>query len=171
VQVVPALLLVSVFSWQAQGPIRERTPEGYYDYKTAALAIAKDAQPGDAVTFEGPRAGTAHIRMAFQYILRHKPKLLRDVFALGPSTQVGSFLPELCPDAALCLGPDVKRLWLVTTASAGNLFDEMDEDRTRLLDEAFERGEVHSVPKLRYALFTRRTAPAAPSTDALPPPR
>jgi mannosyltransferase len=169
-RVVPALLLVAVFSWHAQGPIRERTPEGYYDYKTAALAIAKEAQPGDAITFEGPRAGTAHIRMAFLYILRHKPKLLRDVFALGPSSQLGSFLPELCPDAAACVGPDVKRLWLVTTASARNLFDEMGEDRTRLLDSAFELTEVHSVPKLRYALFTRRAVPA-PGTGELPPPR
>lgn len=160
-------VLFTMLSLWLKGQNREPGHRGEADYKRAAYEMHDHAQPGDAITFEGPYDGYIHLRIGFRYWLRRKPTFPREIFSSRSPEQVGNFLPELCNDSARCLPADVNRLWLVTMAGEDDLFREVPEERARLLKQEFEVQQVW--PKYRVNLVLLRRRGATPTADAKGP--
>lgn len=114
--VVAVVLLVSGPGQQAA---RHSPVYGEPDFRSAAVALAEVARPGDGIAYAGT---TRNGRRAFDYEAR-RLSMLRDVLVERTSQQNGTFGAQECPDAGVCVG-DTRRIWLVSTTAAN--LDPMD---------------------------------------------
>jgi hypothetical protein len=115
--------------------------------------IAAHSQAGDAVAYAGG-AGAYRTRIALAYHWRG-PNRPRDIFVTRPAVDVGRFAAEECPNAELCLPPDVSRLWLMTSAPREQLFGGMPWRRAELLQREFRVAAVSAHGKLLLTLLVR----------------
>lgn len=155
---VVALVVLTTLQWGSHVKLRGSNACAASDFRSAARMIAAEAEPADAIAFGGAAGGLRHARLALAYELRSGP-FLRDIFSQVSMREQASFSARECADPGACLGDDVTRLWLVTTASPSKLFEDMPEARTRLLGEEFRVAHVRKYWRGTLALLIRK-APA-----------
>jgi mannosyltransferase len=152
VAMATALLL---FGWQMQEKSRnpEKTSAG--DYRAAARDLKAMARSGDAVAFGGREVTPRIPRLGLAYQLRGG-LILKDVFVAKSMQELGRFMPEECGDPQGCVSPDVRRMWLLTSASTTTPFDGMPEARAQFLQREFVIGAVYPHWRANLLLLLRR---------------
>jgi mannosyltransferase len=146
--------------WSSHAKLRRENARVASDFRGAASVIIDEAQATDAIAFGGKAGGLRRARLALAYELRGGP-FVRDVFSQASMREEASFSARECADPSACLGNDVTRVWLVTTAPASRLFEGMPATRASLLTREFEVVQVHTSWRTTTALLIRKQPPRA----------
>jgi mannosyltransferase len=143
--VAAALLLLSA---PDLARVRADPLPGEPDWRAAAHAVSRQADPGDGFAVNGYRLP----RLALAYQLRGTPVALRDIFQGTPAQSLGSFDPGTCAEPDRCAqGTD--RIWLFSTQPKGRSFSAMPAAVAHLLATRYRVIEVMSFPAVRVLLL------------------
>jgi mannosyltransferase len=157
-----AVTAVAYVGLPDQRAVRRSPVAGQPDYRGAALAIRKQAQPTDGIAYnDGQWWLSGLARRAVRYELRNGDAP-RDVFLEMSAAERGFYTGRECADWSACLG-DTQRLWLVSTTPSKDPLDGLTDPRKQLLHDQFTASPPQQFERVRVVLLTRKGSGPAPT--------
>lgn len=152
-----ALVVLTGLQWNSHVNLRGENARATSDFRSAARVIIAEAQSADAIAFGGTEGRLRHARLALAYELRSGP-FLRDVFSQASMREQATYWARECEHPSSCLGDDVTRIWLVTTAPPSRLFEGIPGARSSLFAREFAVAQVRTFWRGTVALLIRKQA-------------
>ncbi len=155
-KLLPLLMVVVLFASGRRAHARARSDgSGSYDYRSVAEVLRREATQADGIAFARGGGCGGWARIAMQHELRDRA-LPRDVFVTMSPNDAGSFAGEECTDFALCLPPEVERLWLVTCGGDPDVFSRFPGRRSEVLRREFTIARLHPFTNIEIARLERK---------------
>jgi mannosyltransferase len=152
------VVALGTLQWSSHAKLRSENARPASDFRGAARVVIAHAQAADAIAFGGAAGGLRRARLALAYELREGP-YVRDLFSQSSMREEALFSAREWADASACLGDQVTRVWLVTTAPASKLFEGMPAARASLFRREFEVVQIRSSWRATTALLIHRKSP------------
>jgi mannosyltransferase len=166
---VSAVLILAILGAGDQQVIRETGahnwstyPAGsgvhYMDYASAAAFVARQAQAGDGIIYQGQRDRWLMVGYGLQYYLaRDMPNgvpVPHQLFVARTAAEAGTLYPELCRQPAACLGAE-PRIWVIGVGRPKGPYRTMTPAQAAVLRPRYRLSLVKHERGLTTFLLTR----------------
>jgi mannosyltransferase len=153
---VVAAAAIAAIGIPAQFALRQE--DGHtQDSRSAALVIAQNARPGDAIVY-GPNS-QGESRVGRDLLARYVPADERptDLLVVLAPRAAGNFMPTECDKPAACLR-NPPRVWVLRVGTYQNPLYQLGNEKARLLTNGYEVQSEWYPTGLTVALLVRKAA-------------